>query len=285
MYGYGNNNPQLFLDRAGQQPQSEGIRFLGGESEAQRILQLVNDSGAPQNFKDAFSVNGDRLIIGLPNNLNELGVNWRWIEQLAAASSSGAVDVAFATADPNRGLVNIEDSVKQKIGRWITAPSLDTMAEADSNTDEGADVPSIWGLSIDLEPERTLGLTLPGVGESQPTHMVGGVGAGENQHETSSSSPIGYREDARILLLVTDREINDGNVSARDSLDILKTFFHEAAAHAGLLAQGENASHAPGPPNYYLSVAPGIARSRKADIISYRIELAFRSPRAPAENP
>ena len=62
-----------------------------------------------------------------------------------------------------------------------------------------------------------------------------------------------------------------------NDLDILKTFFHEAAVHAGLEAQGVPSEHSPGPPNYTIEARAIGSVGTPADDLSYQIELAIHS--------
>jgi RHS repeat-associated protein len=266
LFAYVHAKPTIETDPAGKQ----GFQFQEGAITAQRIYQAVQQSNVPESVQRLFELRGSTLLVHLPSSPSAIPQEWRWIVHVARASEAGMWDVSSATAtEVSRGSFMLSDiqGAQQELVRVLRSPDL------------------TGHMQVEFRPELRLPSESRGIGETVPP--VGDVpmesmtyryrGPGRQHRELPYSPSTGRRGLRGLLIVATEQRSLQGPTTQRAELDLLKTFLHEAAAHAGLFSEANPEwEHMPGPPNYLDPNPPPGLIMTEADRVAAGIEQAFR---------
>ena len=247
LYQYANSEPISLKDDDGKQPKKApsggattpqkpkaavptagGLTFATTSAiKAADMKKLIDKSPIPKELKDAFTVQGDKLVMkNMPKNATSLMESIYWAMQDGWHVTTGTIKWSdkdkknsnlkgdFETDDEPGVRVTERDGTK----RW--SPNMKI-----SDDRSGETLPP-EGKIFEFTPQ---GSTTPRTLTPKGTEMRDFT---EDPHLTPTS-----RGDRGLLIVSNQEEDVSGKTTKRSDNDIVKTFLHELGAHAGLLNQ------------------------------------------------
>jgi RHS repeat-associated protein len=221
-----------------------------------RIHASITDSNSPipESLRSAFRVSGNRIVVGrlsesafmqIPENERN---DWLLImEYLYAASALGNWHVVTGELNNSRLTYSIPTSVdpsRQGVGSYVTDDNgqpIFFQTPRTSDTD-------LLGLTVPAIPlegllDYNITLSAPNLLRERTETLrlsLSVMRTVTNPGMSSSSLEIGVANNQGQGLIVVSTEIDNNQ---RTGIDILRTFTHEVASHAGARNRGEYSDH------------------------------------------